>query len=82
MLDAAADTDCLSTLTKSEDLLKFEVIDGIIKEPAEQVYTDEFIIDVATKMKNQIIKDIEELKKMSAKELVEHRYNKFRKMGC
>ena len=66
----------------SEDLLKFEVIDGIIKEPDEQVYTDEFIIDVATKMKNQIIKDIEELKKMSAKELVEYRYNKFRKMGC
>ena len=66
----------------SEDLLNFDVIDGIISEPKKQEYTDEFTKKIADKIKKIIIKDIEELTKMSTNEIVEQRYEKFRKMGC
>ncbi len=66
----------------SEDLLNFGVIDEIIKEPKKQEYDEEFTKNVALKIKNQIIKDIEELKNKTKSELVDERYNKFRKMGC
>lgn len=66
----------------SEDLLKFEVIDGIISEPKKQEYTDEFTQKIAKEIKKIIIKDIKAFNKMSANDIVEQRYEKFRKMGC
>ena len=66
----------------SKDLLNFGVIDEIIKEPKKQEYNEAFTENVAMKIKEQIIKDIEELKTMSKEELVNVRYDKFRKMGC
>ena len=66
----------------SEDLLKFEVIDGIIKEPKNQEYNDEFVMKISEKIKKQILQDIEDFKTKSAKEIIEHRYKKFRRMGC
>ena len=66
----------------SEDLLNFKVIDGIISEPKKQEYTDEFTKKIADKIKKIIINDINDLKKMSTTEIVEQRYEKFRKMGC
>lgn len=66
----------------SDDLFEFGVIDGIIKEPKRQEYTEEFIKKVSLKIRNQILKDIRKLQIMSASEVIEQRYNKFRKMGC
>ncbi|MBR2241548.1 MAG: acetyl-CoA carboxylase carboxyltransferase subunit alpha [Clostridia bacterium] len=66
----------------SKDLLNFKVIDGIISEPKKQDYTDEFTKKIADKIKKIIINDINDLKKMSTTEIVEQRYEKFRKMGC
>ncbi len=66
----------------SQDLLDFGVIDELIKEPKKQEYNEEFIKKMAIKMRKQIIKDVNVLKKKTKDEIIEDRYNKFRKMGC
>ena len=66
----------------SSDLLDFGVVDEIIEEPGKQDYTEEFTQKIALKIKKEIIKDINELKNLSADEIKEQRYKKFRKMGC
>ena len=63
----------------SEDLLKLEVIDGIIKEPLGGAHCDYEMI--GKELKNALISSIEELKKFDSKKLKEERYNKFRRMG-
>ena len=60
-------------------LLEHGIIDGAIKEPTRGAHTDyEFI---AAEMKNTILEALDELSGMSAEELRNHRYDKFRKMG-
>lgn len=70
----------------SKDLLEFKVIDGIIDEPEIKEYTEEnienFTKEISEKLKKQILQDLEELEKKSESEIIEHRYNKFRMMGC
>ena len=63
----------------AKDLLKFDIIDGAIEEPVGGAHTDYELI--AQNMKKTILDSIEELSKMSGKELKLHRYEKFRKMG-
>lgn len=60
-------------------LSKFGIIDGIIPEPQGGAHRGPDI--AAAALKEMILKDIDELSKMSADELVEARYQKFRKMG-
>ena len=60
-------------------LLKFGIIDGMIKEPMGGAHTDyEFM---ASEMKKTILEAYKELKNMSCEELRNQRYDKFRAMG-
>lgn len=62
----------------AKDLYDLKVIEKIIKEPVE--VTEEKFIEITEKMKKEITKDINELKKLDKEEIVENRYNKFRKI--
>ena len=61
------------------DLKKFGVIDEIIKEP-DGGAQNSFEI-VAKNLRRYIIKNLKELKTLTEDELIESRYEKFRKMG-
>ncbi len=63
----------------SEDLLKLEIIDGIIKEPLGGAHCD---YEASAKaLKETVMNAINELKPLKSDKLREERYNKFRKMG-
>ena len=66
----------------SQDLLEFNVIDEIIKEPKEQEYNEDFVKKLALNIRRQIVNDMQILKAKTKDEIIEDRYNKFRKMGC
>ena len=63
----------------SDDLLRMEIIDGIIKEPLGGAHYDwDF---TATELKNTVLTSITNLSVMSGKELKADRHDKFRRMG-
>ncbi len=62
----------------AEDLLKLKVIDGIIKEPEGGAHNDKEM--TAKNMKDCIERELPKLLTMSAKELQEDRYQKFRRI--
>lgn len=64
---------------QAEDLLEFEIIDTIIKEPLGGAHHDPKLI--YTNVKNYILEKWEELKTYPPEILLERRYQKFRKMG-
>ena len=59
----------------AKDLYDLKIIDKIIKEPEND------FDKLANNIKKEIVSSIKELKQLSPKEIVEQRYNKFRKMG-
>ncbi len=63
----------------SHDLLEMNIIDEIVKEPLGGIKapTDDFVND----LREKLIKKINELMKESKDNLIENRYNKFRKIG-
>ncbi|MFH0877254.1 MAG: acetyl-CoA carboxylase carboxyltransferase subunit alpha [Candidatus Omnitrophota bacterium] len=63
----------------AQDLLKFGVIDDVIKEPLGGAHMDPE--DAAKNIKSVVKKYFIELKKLDKDELVDLRYNKFRAMG-
>jgi len=63
----------------ADDLLALELIDGMIKEPLGGAHRD--FEDIAGQIKKTVDRDLEELKKISKSELLEQRYQKFRRMG-
>ena len=63
----------------SRDLLELGIIDEEIPEPLGGAHTD--YNEMAKLMKNAILRALENLSKMSADELRNQRYDKFRKMG-
>ena len=63
----------------SEDLLKFEVIDGIVKEPLGGAHCN--YDKIGKELKKTILNAINELKDIEPAKLREDRYNKFRRMG-
>ena len=63
----------------AKDLMQFDIIDGEIKEPTGGAHTD--YETVSANMKKTILDSIDELSKLSVKDLKEKRYQKFRKMG-
>lgn len=63
----------------SEDLLKLEIIDGIVKEPLGGAHCDYEMI--GNELKTTIMQAIDELKKVDSETLRNDRYNKFRRMG-
>ncbi len=63
----------------AEDLLKFELIDGIIPEPPGGAQED---VDAAAELLRQALHNsLAQFSGMSPAALVEHRYEKFRRMG-
>ena len=62
------------------DLMKFDIIDGAIKEPLGGAHHD--YKAMSTELKNTILKALDELSAMSGDELKKSRYEKFRKMGA
>lgn len=63
----------------AKDLYDLKIIDEIIKEPQKD--KEEAFEKVSKDLKKQIVKLTEELQKLSPEEIVEDRYQKFRKMG-
>ncbi len=63
----------------AHDLLEFNVIDEILKEPKGNAKND--VIQMSNIIKEDIIKSTNNLMKIKKKELLENRYNKYRKMG-
>lgn len=63
----------------AEDLYNFDIVDSIIKEPVGGASKD--IDQVSESIKNEILKQLIELKKLNENDLVEKRYQKFRKIG-
>ena len=63
----------------AQDLKDLNVIDDIIEEPEGGAQND--LSSVANNLKKYIIKSIEELNKLSVEEMLQNRYEKFRKIG-
>ncbi len=62
-----------------EDLLKYDIVDEVIKEPIGGAhYSAE---EMSSNLKTSLIKALDEFKNMSPEELRTHRYSKFRRMG-
>jgi acetyl-CoA carboxylase carboxyl transferase subunit alpha len=63
----------------AQDLLRLGLIDGIIPEPPEGAHAD---WDQAAMLVRQTLRQaLAELSQVSAQELIEQRYRKFREMG-
>jgi acetyl-CoA carboxylase carboxyl transferase subunit alpha len=63
----------------AQDLKRLELIDGLILEPAEGAHTDPN--RAAESVKETIQKALAELAPLTAKQLIDDRYDKFRRMG-
>jgi acetyl-CoA carboxylase carboxyl transferase subunit alpha len=61
------------------DLMKFNIVDGIIKEPLGGAHNNHK--EIGEELKKAVLNSLEELSKISTKELREKRYNKYRKLG-
>lgn len=62
-----------------EDLLKFNIVDEVIKEPIGGAHYDVELM--ARNLKTALVKSLKEFKDMSEDELRKQRYSKFRNMG-
>lgn len=79
--DAARAADAADALKiTAPDLLKLGIIDGAIAEPLGGAHTDHKLM--AETLKATVINSLNEMESMSATELKNDRYDKFRKMGA
>ncbi len=74
-----ADVAAQALKITSEDLLKLDIIDGIVKEPLGGAHCDYEAI--GNDLKKTIVNAINDLKDEKPETLRENRYNKFRRMG-
>ena len=77
-MDQAATAAEMLQLTAG-DLKRHGIIDEIVPEPSGGAHTNHK--EAAELLRSVIVKNLNELSKLSVKELVEARYSKFRKMG-
>lgn len=78
--DAAKYPDAAEALKiTAEDLIELGIVDGAIKEPVGGAHT--CYSEMSQNMKDAILESISELENMSAEELRNQRYDKFRSMG-
>lgn len=63
----------------AKDLYELKIIDKIISEP--EIMSEEHFNIISNSLKESIIQEILKLKKLSEKEIVENRYQKFRKIS-
>ena len=68
-----------SKTQEAAEKMKLKIIDKIIKEPKEE--QEASFIKTAKSLKKEIQNALEEFKNMSADEIVQDRYQKFRNMG-
>lgn len=61
------------------DLMQFKIVDGIIKEPLGGAHAN--YSEIGEEIKKSILDSINELSKLSSKDLREQRYNKYRSLG-
>ena len=62
-----------------EDLLKYNIVDEVIKEPLGGAHYDPE--QMAQNLKTSLINALDEFKNMTGEELKDHRYNKLRALG-
>lgn len=74
-VEVAAD----SLKLRAKDLLEAKIIDGILTEPLGAAHRD--YVAAAEEIKKCILEQLPCLNKISADELIEQRYNKFRSIG-
>ena len=74
---ATVATDALKIT--GEDLLKFNIVDEIIKEPLGGAHYN--IEEMAGNLKTSLVNSLNEFKNMDGEELRKQRYSKFRNMG-
>lgn len=78
--DASKNKEAAATLRlNAENLYEFDVIDDIIKEPMGGAHHDPHAIYQS--VKHWILEKIPQLQSLSSEELVEQRYDRFRKLG-
>ena len=78
--DAAKASDAANALKiTAQDLMKLDIIDGIVKEPMGGAHYDYDFI--GAELKKDILASLKELEKMSPEQLKADRYEKFRRMG-
>ena len=63
----------------AKDLYELKIIDKIISEP--EIMSEEHFNIISNSLKEAIIQEILKLKKLSEQEIVENRYQKFRKIS-
>ena len=63
----------------AKDLYELKIIDKIISEP--EIMSEEHFNIISNSLKEAIIQEILKLKKLSEKEIVKNRYQKFRKIS-
>ncbi|MBD3917693.1 acetyl-CoA carboxylase carboxyltransferase subunit alpha [Paenibacillus sp. PR3] len=63
----------------AKDLLAFQIIEEIIPEPQGGAHRD--LAEQAQSIQEALVRHLKELTAMSAEQLIEDRYNKFRKIG-
>ncbi|MDI6732130.1 MAG: acetyl-CoA carboxylase carboxyltransferase subunit alpha [Candidatus Margulisbacteria bacterium] len=76
---ARANEAAVAMKITAKDLLELGVIDEIIKEPAGGAHNN--FAASAANLKSAIMNNLEPLLSLSHRELIAHRYNKFRNMG-
>lgn len=76
---ALADKAAEALKITADDLLRFDVIDGIIEEPVGGAHQNPDL--AAENLKKVIIENVRELSKKSSDDLRKDRYNKFRTKG-
>lgn len=62
----------------AKDLYDLKVVDKIIKEPLEM--SEEEFLEITESIKKEVKKEITNMLKMTKEEIVENRYEKFRKI--
>lgn len=77
---AKANTAAEALKITAPDLMKFDIIDGEIKEPVGGAHTD--YDEISSNMKKVINDSLAELSNFSVEELKNQRYDKFRNMGA
>ena len=61
------------------DLLAIDVVDGVVPEPVGGAHRD--YVSAGRNLRQAVIKELDELSSMSEQELVEDRYQRFRRLG-
>jgi acetyl-CoA carboxylase carboxyl transferase subunit beta len=62
------------------DLLRLEIMDGVVPEPAEGAHTDHLV--TSANLKRALVNSLRDLLALPAEQLLERRYERFRKFGA